>query len=193
MKTTVQSQADALRQKIREELSSIIGVPANAIVSTEKLRHYGVDSARVTELFSRLSDWLGRPLSPTLAWEYPTVDGLVTYLTGQPAASAEPSRQEGTVARRPPAGLEEPIALVGLSCRLPGGADSPEAFWALLREGVDAIRPVPGERWDGQAYYDADRSVPGKMDSCWGGFINRVEQVEGFDPLLFGISPREAS
>ncbi|RIK32671.1 MAG: beta-ketoacyl synthase [Anaerolineae bacterium] len=83
----------------------------------------------------------------------------------------------------------EPIAVVGLGCHFPGGVNSPEAFWQLLRDGVDAISEIPAERWDIDAYYDADPEAPGKMSTRWGGFVQDVDQ---FDPQLFGISPREA-
>ncbi|WBB80641.1 type I polyketide synthase [Micromonospora sp. WMMD882] len=83
----------------------------------------------------------------------------------------------------------EPIAVVGLACRFPGGADSPAAFWELLRGGVDAISEVPADRWDADALYDADPTVPGRVTSRWGGFLDRIDR---FDASFFGISPREA-
>ena len=67
----------------------------------------------------------------------------------------------------------EPIAIIGMGCRFPGGADHPEAFWQLLRNGVDAISEVPANRWDVDAYYDANPDVPGKMYSRYGGFIEQ--------------------
>ncbi|MGH9277217.1 MAG: beta-ketoacyl synthase N-terminal-like domain-containing protein, partial [Acidimicrobiales bacterium] len=84
----------------------------------------------------------------------------------------------------------EPIAIVGMACRFPGGADTVEGYWDLLREGRDAIVEVPGDRWDVDAYYDPDPDAPGKMVTRWGGF---VDGVDGFDALFFGISPREAT
>src|SRR5215510_9290303 len=72
----------------------------------------------------------------------------------------------------------EPIAIIGMGCRFPGGANTPEAFWRLLRDGVDAISEVPPQRWDAQAYYDPDPAAPGKMTTRWGGFL---EEVDGFD------------
>ncbi|MGK7875121.1 MAG: beta-ketoacyl synthase N-terminal-like domain-containing protein [Xenococcaceae cyanobacterium] len=83
----------------------------------------------------------------------------------------------------------EAIAIVGMGCRFPGGADSPEAFWQLLLAGVDAITELPPERWDLDAYYDPNPNVPGKMYVQRGGF---VEQLKEFDAEFFGISPREA-
>ena len=82
----------------------------------------------------------------------------------------------------------EPIAIIGLGCRFPG-ASGPREFWEMLRRGVDAITEVPAERWDAQAYYDADPDAPGKMYTRCGGFVTGVE---GFDAPFFGISPREA-
>jgi acyl transferase domain-containing protein/SAM-dependent methyltransferase/acyl carrier protein len=84
----------------------------------------------------------------------------------------------------------EPLAVIGLGCRFPGGADSPDAFWRLLRDGQDAIVEVPADRWDIDAYYDADPDVPGKTYTRRGGFLG---SVDGFDPQFFGISPREAA
>ena len=73
----------------------------------------------------------------------------------------------------------EPIAIIGIGCRFPGGADSPEAFWQRLRDGVDAIVEVPSDRLDIEAYYDPNPDAPGKMYSRCGGFLDRVDT---FDP-----------
>jgi acyl transferase domain-containing protein len=83
----------------------------------------------------------------------------------------------------------EPVAIVGIGCRFPGGADTPERFWELLRDGVDAIREVPAERWSIDDYFDPDPDAPGKMNTRWGGFLSNID---GFDPHFFGVSPREA-
>ena len=83
----------------------------------------------------------------------------------------------------------EPIAIVGMGCRFPGGANTPEAFWQLLRNGADAIVKVPSDRWNIDAYYDPDPEVPGKMYTSDGGFLSHIDQ---FDPQFFRISPREA-
>lgn len=82
------------------------------------------------------------------------------------------------------------IAIIGIGCRFPGGASSPGAFWNLLKNGVDAIVDVPGDRWDMRRFYDPDTEKPGKVHSKQGGFLK--EKIEDFDPLFFGISPREA-
>ena len=83
----------------------------------------------------------------------------------------------------------EPIAIIGLGCQFPGGANDPESFWELLQNGVDAISEVPADRWDIEAYYDPDPDALGKISTRWGGFLTGVDQ---FDASFFGISPREA-
>src|SRR3990167_7800901 len=83
---------------------------------------------------------------------------------------------------------EEPIAIIGMSCRFPG-AKNLNAFWELLSNGVDAISDVPANRWDIDAYYDENPDADGKMYSRYGGFIDNVDQ---FDAQFFDISPKEA-
>ena len=91
--------------------------------------------------------------------------------------------QMGAIARA------EPIAIIGMGCRLPGGVNSPEEFWRLLRDGVDAVGPIPPTRWDLAAFHDDDPAAPGKMAVRDGGFIDDVDQ---FDASFFGIMRREA-
>ena len=89
-----------------------------------------------------------------------------------------------------PARGPEPVAIVGMSCRFPGGSDTPDAFWSLLTNRVDAISEVPADRWNASALYDADATAAGKVATKWGGFLDRIGD---FDPYVFGLSPREAA
>jgi len=84
----------------------------------------------------------------------------------------------------------EPVAIVGIGCRFPGGASTPKAFWNMIRRKKDAIVDVPADRWDIRRFYDEDPAKPGKMYVKQGGFLK--EKIDRFDPLFFGISPREA-
>jgi amino acid adenylation domain-containing protein len=88
------------------------------------------------------------------------------------------------------ASRREPIAIVGCGCRFPGAATDPESYWRLLRDGVDAVGPVPADRWDAAACYDPDPAAPGKSYVREGGFLPRVDE---FDAEFFAISPREAA
>ncbi len=89
-----------------------------------------------------------------------------------------------------PSAPPEPIALIGIGCRLPGRAQSPDALWQLLCDGVDTIGDVPADRWSIPTFYDPAPGTPGKTYARWGGFIDGIDQ---FDALFFGISPREAA
>ncbi|WP_343709354.1 polyketide synthase, partial [Mycobacterium sp.] len=89
-------------------------------------------------------------------------------------------------------GDTEPIAVVGIGCRLPGGADSPAEFWRMLQDGGSGIVAVPAERWDADAFFAEDHSVPGTIVSKKGGFLTSWRPDE-FDAEFFGISPREAA
>ena len=85
--------------------------------------------------------------------------------------------------------LSEPVAIVGIGCRFPGGVDNPESYWQLLENGVDAISEVPPDRWNIDDYFDPDQNAPGKMSTRWAGFLPAIGD---FDPEFFGIAPREA-
>ncbi|GLE52940.1 type I polyketide synthase [Mycobacterium montefiorense] len=88
-----------------------------------------------------------------------------------------------------PTDVAEPVAVLGIGCRLPGSVTGPDSFWQLLMDGRDAVDVVPADRWDADAFYDPDPQAPGRMTTKWGGF---VDDVAGFDADFFGITPREA-
>lgn len=83
-----------------------------------------------------------------------------------------------------------PVAIIGMSCRLPGGIESPEQLWEALLRGDDLVTDVPRERWDNDEYYDPEPGVPGRTASRWGAFL---DDVAGFDPEFFGLNEREAT
>ncbi|WP_257450671.1 non-ribosomal peptide synthase/polyketide synthase, partial [Archangium lipolyticum] len=167
-----------------ELMAETVSQPAANIDVHQPFVQYGLDSVASVRLVGELESRLGRKLPATLVWEHPNIEALARHLAeGQPqaAAPAPTPREQPSQA--------EPIAIVGMGCRFPG-ADGLEAFWKLLSEGVDAIREVPRDRWDVDAYYDPDPTTPGKMNTRWGGFL---EGLERFDRSFFGISPREAA
>src|SRR5262245_54101019 len=97
-----------------------------------------------------------------------------------------PERANGSGEERAP---RPAIAIVGTGMRLPGGVTDLASYWKLLRNGVDAVREVPADRWDATAWYDADPDAPGKMTTRAAGFLDDLAM---FDAAFFGISPREA-
>jgi len=141
----------------------------------EPFAAYGLDSMAVVSLSGQLEAALGRKLSPTLAYDFPTVESLARHLAGEisPVGGVLPTGSVSSSER-----LAEAIAVVGMGCRFPG-ATSPEAFWQVLADGIDVISAVPSSRWDSSRH-----QAPGL-----GGFIDGIDL---FDPLFFGIAAREA-
>ena len=171
-----------LEEMVRLAVKDVLGLGAEAAIETDRpLGEMGLDSLMAVELRNRLAQQLERPLPATLLFDYPTLRALVAYLAdAQPAPAAESTAQVES---------GEAIAIIGMACRFPGAVKTPEDLWQLLIEGKDAIREVPPERFDINAYYSPDPSAPGKTSTRWGGFVDGIEQ---FDARFFGISPREA-
>ncbi|HMG55397.1 MAG TPA: beta-ketoacyl synthase N-terminal-like domain-containing protein, partial [Kofleriaceae bacterium] len=177
--------ARRIRALLEDHVAGLLGLPRAQIDPAAPLSRLGVDSMAGVQLAAALGRQLGRDLPVTLVWNHPSIDALVDHLarTGGDAAAAAPG------AALDGAAADEPIAVIGIGCRFPGGADDPAAFWALLEAGFDAITDVPRDRWDVDALYDPDPDAPGKMYVRSGGFLRGIDQ---FDPRFFGITPREA-
>nr|WP_030839460.1 type I polyketide synthase [Streptomyces hygroscopicus] len=146
----------------------------------------GLDSLAAVNLHRGLVAATGLTLDVSLAYDYPTPSELVDHLHRQifPAATDEAAPARAVV------GSDDPIAIVGMSCRFPGGVNSPEDLWRVVSEGVDAITPFPTDRgWDLEALYSPDPDRPGTSYATEGGFIHDAPE---FDAEFFGISPREA-
>jgi phthiocerol/phenolphthiocerol synthesis type-I polyketide synthase C len=167
------------------QLSSELGLLPTEIETSVQFARYGVDSVHAIRLTAALQAWLGRELSPTLAYEYPTIDLLSRYLAEDTPAEQRTAATKVTNVDAP-AEKDEPIAIVGIGCRFPG-ADGPAAFWRLLADGVDAITEISPDRWGADAFY---RPVVTTTATRLGGFLDQVDQ---FDPEFFGISPRESA
>jgi len=171
---TVESLQTWLLTKLSEQLKMAV----SEIDIREPLARYGLDSMIAVSLSGELETWLERPLSPTIVYDYPSIQALSQYLAGEPSYSQKTKTPlELTTAT-------EAIAIIGMGCRFPS-AENPQAFWQILHEGKEAITEVPASRWD----INADPNLPGKMNTRWGGFL---EDVAGFDPLFFSLSPLEA-
>ncbi|OYV80774.1 MAG: beta-ketoacyl synthase, partial [Planctomycetia bacterium 21-64-5] len=175
--------AEVIQAWLVSRLSETLGIEPQAIDVREPFVSYGLGSTEAVSLAGELAEWLDRKLSPALVYEYSTIEALASHLAG---SSDVPGPMRG--ADRGPVSDHEPITVIGIGCRFPG-ANDPRAFWDLLRNGVDAISEVPADRFDQWAFYDADPSVPGKMNTRWGGFL---DQVDRFYANFFGIAPREA-
>jgi amino acid adenylation domain-containing protein/thioester reductase-like protein len=166
-------------------IASMLEMDASAIDPRQPFTYYGLGSVQAVSLTGDLETFLNRKLSPTLAWDYPTIELLSNFL----ADDSQPAKTSSLATLQPTfTNINEPIAIIGLSCRFPQ-AHSPQAFWDLLRNGVDAITEVPSDRWDVDEFH-ADEPARGKTLTRFGGFLDHVDL---FDPAFFGISPREAA
>nr|WP_232327805.1 type I polyketide synthase [Kibdelosporangium sp. MJ126-NF4]CEL13384.1 Malonyl CoA-acyl carrier protein transacylase [Kibdelosporangium sp. MJ126-NF4]CTQ99073.1 Malonyl CoA-acyl carrier protein transacylase (EC 2.3.1.39) [Kibdelosporangium sp. MJ126-NF4] len=170
---------------VRRLAASVLGHDSADDVPAERaFRELGFDSMTAVELRNRLSAAIGLRLPVTTVFDHPTVKGLADHLLARLLGESEEVVAPTVVA------VDEPIAIVSMTCRLPGGVHSPEELWSLVAEGRDAIAEFPDDRgWDLAGIYDATPGVPGKSYVRHGGFLDGVEQ---FDAEFFGISPREA-
>lgn len=175
--------AEEIRGWLVTRIATTLRVDSSAIDDRAAFDSYGLSSSDAVTLSGDLEELLGRELSPTLVYEYPSIAALSRFLAGthRTAPASPASAAEDLDASRQ-------IAIVGIGCRFPGAAD-PSGYWRLLRDGIDAIREVPADRWDARAFFHPDASVPGKAVTRWGGFL---DAVDGFEPFFFGISPGEA-
>jgi epothilone polyketide synthase D len=173
------------------QIAEEVGASPESIRVDEPLGSIGLSSTQAVTLSGDLSEWLGRRLPPTLAYDYPTIAALSAHLgagDGEAAppeacGSTEPSRGERT-------DPDDCIAIIGMGCRFPGGVSDPDSLWRLLDEGIDAISEVPPERWDIDSLYDPSPDAVGKMCTRQGGFLADIDK---FDPAFFGVTPREAA
>ncbi|GEB47989.1 type I polyketide synthase [Streptomyces cacaoi] len=110
-------------------------------------------------------------------------------VTEAPGSAGTAAGQDTDAASGAP--VQEPVALIGIGCRYPGGITDPRGFWDLLISGTDAIGDIPPDRWNADAFYDADPATPGRMTVRQGGFLR--DRVDRFDAGFFGMTPREAA
>jgi acyl transferase domain-containing protein/acyl carrier protein len=183
----VRPTVDTIQAWLVTQLADRVGVAPEEIDSREPFAAYGVPSSEAVVLSGDLGDWLGRRLSPTLLWEFPTIEALAHHLAEGPLSVVNDRLQHAAANQQ--SITNEAIAVIGIGCRFPGAA-GPAAFWQLLCEGRDTITEIPAARWDLNALYDPDPDAPGTMSTRWGGFLEHVDQ---FDPHFFCISPREAA
>ncbi|MGW2707354.1 beta-ketoacyl synthase N-terminal-like domain-containing protein, partial [Streptomyces sp. NPDC001340] len=182
-----EERLDAVLNDVRGVVASVLGhQDASGIDPERAFREIGFDSLAGVELRNRLGTVTGLRLPATAVFDHPTPTALARDLHSRVAGTAPTTTSRPTAV----AAADEPIAIVGMACRFPGGVSSPEELWRLVSDGVDAVGEFPVNRgWNLDELYDPDPSQAGTSYTRHGGFLYDADL---FDPEFFGMSPREA-
>nr|AXL05854.1 beta-ketoacyl synthase [uncultured bacterium] len=186
---TPADQLTLLLDVVRGQVAAVLGhAGAGAVRADAAFKEAGFDSLTSVELRNRLREATGLKLPATMVFDHPTPQALARYLREElgETASGSPATPVVVAAADP----DEPIAIVGMACRLPGGVADPDDLWRLVAERRDAVSGFPTDRgWDLEGLFDPDPERPGTTYTDRGGFLHEAGL---FDAGFFGISPREA-
>lgn len=178
---------ESVRGWLVSSVAEVAGLDPLTVDPHRPIAEFGLGSRQLVALAAQLSDRTGRPLSPSLVFDHPTVAALAEAVFADPhtvTVATGPVRSEMS------ARVDDDIAIISMACRFPGGADDPEALWRLLAAGEDVITEVPPGRWDTRGLHDPDPEATGTAYSLRGGYLTGIDR---FDAAFFGISPREAA
>ncbi|MEU9096046.1 type I polyketide synthase, partial [Streptomyces sp. NPDC048428] len=180
-----------LLEMVRGRVAKVLGhASAQAIEADRPFQELGFDSLSAVELRNELNLTTALRLPATLVFDYPTSRAVAGYIDGELDGSGAREAEQSSSSPAVRDLDDEPIVIVGMACRYPGGVTSPDDLWDLVADGRDAVSGFPRDRgWDIEGVYDPEPGVPGKTYANEGGFLY---EAGDFDPAFFGISPNEA-
>ncbi|MFI5832025.1 SDR family NAD(P)-dependent oxidoreductase, partial [Streptomyces sp. NPDC051578] len=176
---------------VRTQVAATLGYPGpHAVDESRAFSELGFDSLTAVEFRNAVSAATDVRLPATLAFDYPNPRALARHLLDELGGAEDRTGPTAATAVRTP-GDDDPVVIVAMACRYPGGVDTPEALWQLVADGVDAVSGFPDNRgWDLDRIYDPTSERPHTSYAREGGFLHRAGE---FDPAFFGISPNEAA
>ena len=180
--STPAMRRDQLREALEARLRDVLRLPSGELDPRATFGGLGLDSLGAVELSNAIGIELGRPVPPTLTFSYPTLDAVTDHLLDELFGAAPAATRE-----RSAIGDRDPIAVIGIGCRLPGGVATPEQLWQLLENRLDATRDI--DRWDMDAIFDSIRGTPGKTYTKRAALLDAPEL---FDAEFFELTQREA-
>ncbi|NCS14069.1 MAG: SDR family NAD(P)-dependent oxidoreductase [Microcystis aeruginosa G13-12] len=193
---TLKERPNWLTNHIIMRVSTVLGRSNDETFSPQQgFFDLGMDSLTSTELRNLLQTDFNCSLPSTITFRFPNVEALANYLQREVLDNCQPvftPQIKAEISQKQPEKSQlddDPIVIVGMACRFPGGAKNLQSFWELLEQGKDAITEIPQDRWDQETWYDPNPDVPGKIYAPYGAFL---EQIEEFDGEFFGIIPRES-
>ncbi|WP_225447097.1 type I polyketide synthase [Streptacidiphilus sp. PB12-B1b] len=183
-------QQRALLDLVRDHAAAVLGHDTpDAIRPGKAFQELGFASLTAVELRNRLNTATGLRLPSTLVFDYPSANVLAEHIRSELLGTVDAAAPDA-LPGADPAAADDPIAIVSMACRFPGGITSPEGLWHLLAEGGDVVSEFPTDRgWPLDELYDPDPDRPGTSTTRQGGFLHEAAE---FDAEFFGISPREA-
>ncbi|MFV2028026.1 SDR family NAD(P)-dependent oxidoreductase, partial [Micromonospora sp. LOL_028] len=198
-----EQREQALLDRVRVEVAGVLGYDGpDAVGPGRAFRDLGFDSLAAVELRNQLATATGLTLPATLVFDHPTPAAVARLLADRLTPGDPPPTDPSTADSAPadmttaspvagaPTTVDDPIVIVGMACRYPGGVNSPADLWRLVVDEVDAIAPLPTDRgWDVDGVYHPEPGTPGRSYVREGGFL---DDAAGFDPDFFGIGRREA-
>ena len=188
---TPAEREEVVRELILAQAARVLGMAGLASVDSRRsFRELGFDSLTAVELRNRLTEATGLRLPATVVFDYPSPSALVAFVLDELGGRIVDAALAPTAARAGAAAADDPVVIVGMGCRFPGGVDSADEFWSLLASGADTVSGFPTDRgpdWD--TVYDEDPSAVGRSYAREGAFLY---DAGDFDGPFFGISPREA-